>query len=110
MVYGSNSSLKEMMSPTSALGMYLGFNFFEDNVLDTASGSTDIDGTVSITDPVYNLFCGYDALIGAMRVEPEIEFSRDHVTASDRYSVRIRYGLDLFRPEAFGVIATKSTL
>lgn len=109
-IYGSNSNLKDMMSPTSALGTYLGFNFYEDNVLDTSSGSTDIDGTVSVTDPVYNIFCGYEAFIGAMRVNPQIEMSRDHVTVSDRYSVRIRYGIDLYRPEALGVIATKSTL
>ena len=105
-VYGGNSHIKDGLSGTSALGTYLGFSFYESNMLQTATGVTAIDGVDTITAPVYNMFCGEDTFIGAMRHEPDIEAWRVHEKKMDAWHATVRYGLDLFRPETLVSIAT----
>lgn len=109
-VYGNNARLKEGTEGQSFLGRYLGFDFYESNFLDTDSGLTNIDGTVSVTDPVYNVFAGTETFIGAMRLQPELESWRVPEKKGDAYDGTMRYGIDLYRPESLVVLGTKSTI
>lgn len=110
-VYGANSHIKEGISMSDSLGKFMGFDCYESNMLDTDSGSTDIDGTTSVTDPVYNMFCGAgETFVGAMRSNFDFESWRIPERKSDAYSVTTRYGLKLYRPEALFVLGTKSTV
>jgi len=110
-VYGTQSHLKEGLSGTSYIGKYLGFDFFESNMLDNSDSNTVTIYTGTTVDtPVYNIFCGQDAFIGAMRAMPEIEAWRVHEKKGDAYHATVRYGIDLFRPEALVVIATNKTV
>ena len=111
MVYGANSHIKDGISMSERLGMYMGFEFYESNMLDTDSGSVDIDGTTSVTAPVYNVFCGAgETFIGAMRQNIELEAWRINERLSDAYVTTIRYGLDLFRPESLFVLGSASAI
>lgn len=95
-VYGANSNLKEGFGGTKFIGRYAGFDFYESNMLDE---NTDLNWS-SGTGKIANMFLGAEALIGAIRSQPDIEFYRDAQKKRDVYHTTIRYGLGLFRPEA----------
>lgn len=110
-VYGANSHIKDGISMSEYLGMFGGFQCYESNMLDTDSGSTDVDGTTSVTAPVYNMFCGAgETFIGAMRNNLELNSWRIDERLSDAFHVNVRYGLDLFRPESLFVLGTPSSI
>lgn len=101
-VYGPNSNLKEGFGSTKYIGMYLGFDFYESNMLDEAT-ALDHDAGGSL---IGNMFFGEEALIGAMRLSPDIEESRDWEKKRDVYHVTSRYGLGLYRPESLVTVLT----
>jgi hypothetical protein len=101
-VYGANSSLKEGFGGTSFIGRYLGFDFFESNMLDEA---TALDYTTG-GSLIGNFFMSDEALIGAIRTMPDIEFIRDGNRKRDVYHAVSRYGLGLYRPESFVCVLT----
>jgi len=107
-VYGANSNLKEGLSGTVYLGKYLGFDFFESNLLDEYAAATNIDGNTSTNAGSFNIFLGNDAFIGAMRTMPEIEAWRVYEKKGDAYHATIRYGIDVYRPEALVTIAANN--
>lgn len=110
-VFGANSVIKDGMSMSHYLGRYGGFECYETNMLDTDSGSTSIDGTTSIIDPTYNMFCAAgETFVGAMRREMKFETWREHLQESDLFSASVRYGLKLYRPEALVVCGVPSTI
>jgi hypothetical protein len=108
-VYGANANIKEGLSGTIYLGRYMGFDFFESNLLDTYAAATNIDGSSSTNAGAYNLFLGQDAFVGAMRAMPEIENWRVHEKKGDAYHATVRYGIDLYRPEALVVIGANNS-
>lgn len=101
-VYGANSALKEGFGGTKFIGKYLGFDFYESNVLDEATALDHAAGGALKA----NVFLGPEALIGAMRLNPEIEQSRDWEKKRDVYHVTSRYGLGLYRPESLVTVLT----
>ncbi len=101
-VYGANSNLKDGFGTTQAIGTYLGFEFFESNMLDEAT-ALDHDAGGSLKA---NVFVGDEAFIGAMRLAPEIERSRDWERKRDVFHATSRYGLKLFRAEALVTVLT----
>lgn len=101
-VYGANAALKEGFGQTKFIGRYLGFDFYESNMLDQATALDHATGGSLIG----NLFLGPEALIGAMRLNPEIEQSRDWEKKRDVYHVTSRYGLGLYRPESLVTVLT----
>lgn len=107
-VYGTNSAIKDGLSGTSYLGKYMGFDFYESNMLQTYASGTDVAGSASSNAGAYNMFIGEDAFIGAMRCMPEIEAFRVPERKADAYHATIRYGLDLYRPESLIVIGAAS--
>lgn len=102
-VYGPNAALKEGFGGTKYIGRYLGFDFFESNMLDE---STDLDHDTGGSD-IANMFLGDEALIGAVRTTPAIEYARDWQKKRDIYHAVMRYGLGLYRPEALVTVLTK---
>lgn len=107
-VYGSNAHLKDGLSGNSFIGRYLGFDFYESNMLDTYAATTDVAGAAATNAGAYNMFLGEEAFIGAMRCMPDIESFRVPERKADAYHATIRYGLDLFRPESLIVIGANS--
>jgi hypothetical protein len=101
-VYGPNSNLKEGFGGTSFIGRYLGFDFYESNMLDQATALDHVLGG----DLIANVFFGTEAFVGAMRLAPEIEQSRDWEYKRDVYHVTSRYGLGLYRPESLVTVLT----
>ena len=101
-VYGPNSSLKEGFGGTKFIGTYLGFDFYESNMLDEAT-ALDHDAGGSLKA---NLFMGEEALKGAIRQTPAIEFFRNVNKKRDEYSATMRFGLGLYRPESLVTILT----
>lgn len=101
-VYGPQSNLKEGFGSTKFIGRYLGFDFYESNLLDEA---TALDHS-SASDEIANMFLGPEAFVGAMRLKPEIEYFRENVRKRDVFHVTTRYGLGLYRPEALVVVLT----
>lgn len=101
-VYGANSALKEGFGSTEFIGRYLGFDFFESNMLDEATALDHATGGSLKA----NFFMGPEAFVGAMRLAPEIEPSRDWEKKRDIFHATSRYGLDLYRPEAFVTVLT----
>lgn len=104
-VYGPNSNLKDGFGATKFIGTYLGFDFYESNMLDESTGLDYSSGT----DKIANMFLGEEALIGAVRQEPDIEPFRDHTKKRDVYHVTMRYGLELFRPESLVTVLTPNS-
>jgi len=101
-VYGANSSIKEGFGGTKFIGRYMGFDFYESNMLDEATAlDHDAGGAYKA-----NLFMGEEAFIGAIRSMPTIEMSRDWQKKRDVYHCTIRYGLDLFRAESLVTVLT----
>lgn len=101
-VYGPNSHLKEGFGATKFIGTYLGFDFYESNMLDDATALDHETGGSLIG----NLFLGPESFVGAMRLSPEIEQSRDWEKKRDIYHVTSRYGLGLYRPEGLVCVLT----
>jgi len=92
-VYGANTALKEGFGGTSYIGRYLGFDFYESNMLDEA---TALDYTTG-GSLIANLFLGPEAFKGAIRQMPDIEFNRNSGKKRDEYSALMRFGLGLYR-------------
>lgn len=101
-VYGANTSIKEGFGGTKFIGRYMGFDFYESNMLDEATALDHAAGGAYKA----NLFMGEEAFIGAIRSMPTIEQSRDWQKKRDVYHCTIRYGLDLFRKESLVTVLT----
>jgi len=101
-VYGPNTNLKEGFGGTNFIGRYLGFDFYESNMLDQATALDHATGG----EYIGNMFFGPEAFVGAMRLAPEIEQSRDWERKRDVYHVTSRYGLGLYRPESLVTVLT----
>ena len=101
-VFGANTHLKDGFGSTRAIGTYLGFDWFESNMLDEAT-ALDHDTGGSL---IANMFIGDEAFIGAMRLMPTIERFRQGTRKRDVFHVTTRYGLGLFRAEALVVVLT----
>jgi hypothetical protein len=101
-VYGSNSTIKDGFGGTSFIGRYLGFDFYESNMLDEATALDHAAGGSLIG----NMFLGPEAFIGAIRTTPSIEFWRDAQKKRDVYHCVTRYGLGLYRAEALVSVLT----
>lgn len=101
-VYGPNTVLKEGFGGTKFIGRYLGFDFYESNMLDDATALDHATGGSLIA----NMFLGDEAFVGAMRLAPEIEQSRDWEKKRDIFHVTSRYGLGLIRPEGLVTVLT----
>jgi len=101
-VYGPQSNLKEGFGGTKFIGRYLGFDFYESNMLDEATALDHVAGGALIG----NIFMTPDTFIGAMRLAPEVEMSRDWEKKRDIYHVTSRYGLGLYRPETLVTLLT----
>jgi hypothetical protein len=101
-VYGPQTHLKDGFGKTKFIGTYLGFDFFESNMLDEA---TALDYTTGGALKA-NFFIGEEAFKGAIRQMPSIEFDRNVSKKRDEYSATMRFGLDLFREESFVCVLT----
>ena len=92
-VYGPQTHLKDGFGQTKFIGTYLGFDFFESNMLDEATAlDHDAGGALKA-----NFFLGPEAFKGAIRQMPSIEFDRNVSKKRDEYSATMRFGLDLYR-------------
>ena len=101
-VFGQNSHLKDGFGSTRSIGTYLGFDWFESNMLDEATGlQHSVVGTL-----IANMFLGEEAFLGAMRLMPTIERFRQATRKRDVFHVTTRYGLGLFRAVSLVVILT----
>lgn len=100
--YGANSVIRDGFGTTTRIGTYLGFEFYESNMLDEATALNHVTGGALKA----NLFLGNEAFIGAMRLQPEVETSRDWARKRDVYHVTSRYGLKLYRPAALVTVLT----
>ena len=101
-VYGGNSNLKAGFGTTKYIGMYLGFEFYESNMLDEATALDHAAGGSLKA----NLFIGEEAFKGAIRRLPELEFFRNVNKKRDEYSALMRFGLNLFRAESLVAVLT----
>jgi len=102
-VYGPNTHIKEGFGATSYIGKYMGFDFYESNMLDEAGVYTGATATGSLKA---NIFMGEEAFKGAIRSTPDIEFYRNAPYKRDEYSLNIRYGLGLYRTESLVTVLT----
>jgi len=101
-VYGPNTNLKEGFGTTKFIGRYLGFDFYESNMLDEATAlDYETGGALKA-----NLFIGEEAFKGAIRQMPNIEFFRNVTKKRDEYSATMRYGLGLYRAESLVTVLT----
>lgn len=100
--YGANSNIKEGFGTTKYIGKYLGFDFYESNMLDEATALDHAAGGSLKA----NLFLGAEAFKGAIRCMPQIEFFRNVSKKRDEYSAVMRYGLGLYRDEALVTVLT----
>lgn len=102
MVYGPNSNLKQGFGGTKFIGTYLGFDFYESNMLDEATALDHVAGGSLIA----NIFMGDETFKGAIRQMPDIEFFRNAGKKRDEYSTTMRFGLGLYRPESLVTVLT----
>lgn len=100
--YGANSHIKDGFGSTKYIGTYLGFDFYESNMLDEATALNHVTGGSLKA----NLFLGAEAFKGAIRCMPQIEFFRNVSKKRDEYSAVMRYGLGLYRDEALVTVLT----
>lgn len=101
-VYGQNANIKEGFGSTAYIGRYMGFDFYESNMLDEATALDHVTGG-SLKG---NIFIGEEAFKGAIRNMPEIEYDRNMNKKRDEYSATMRYGLGLYRAAALVSILT----
>jgi hypothetical protein len=101
-VYGPNSTIKDGFGTTKFIGTYLGFDFYESNMLDEATALNHVTGGSLKA----NLFLGAEAFKGAIRTLPQIEYFRNVSKKRDEYSAVMRYGLGLYRDEALVTVLT----
>lgn len=101
-VYGANSAIKTGFGTTNYLGMYMGFEVYESNMLDEATALDHATGGSLIA----NLFVGDEAFVGAIRQMPSIEHFRNVSKKRDEYSCTMRYGLGLYRAPALVTVLT----
>lgn len=104
--YGPNSVIKQGFGSTSYIGEYMGFSFFQSNMLDDATALDHVAGGALTA----NMFVGAEAFVGAMRTMPDIEPHRDAKRRRDVYHVVTRYGLALYRPESLVTILTDDSI
>ena len=102
-VYGPNSALKTGFGTTKFIGTYLGFDFYESNMVD---GTGEWTNAPSDGDLLANYFIGPEAFKGAVRQLPAIEYFRNVTYKRDEYSTTMRYGLGLYRPESLVTVLT----
>lgn len=102
-VYGPNSNLKEGFGSTKFIGTYLGFDFYESNMLNDAGVYT---GGAATGSYYANMFMGEECLKGAVRAMPNIEYFRNATYKRDEYSALMRYGLGLYRSESLFTLMT----
>ena len=101
-VYGANSAIKDGFGTTRSIGTYIGFDWFESNMLDEATALNHATGGSLIA----NMFIGEEAFIGAMRLMPTIEKFRQATRKRDVFHVTTRYGLSLYRDVALVTVLT----
>lgn len=101
-VFGANTAIKDGFGTTRAIGTYLGFDWFESNMLDEATALNHVAGGSLIG----NMFIGAEAFLGAMRLMPTIEKFRQATRKRDVFHVTTRYGLDLFRAVSLVTVLT----
>jgi hypothetical protein len=101
-VYGQNANIKEGFGSTAYIGRYMGFDFYESNMLDEAT-ALDHDAGGSLKA---NIFIGEEAFKGAIRSMPDIEYFRNAGKKRDEYSANLRYGLGNYRLPALVTILT----
>ena len=101
-VFGQNSALKDGFGSTRSIGTYLGFDWFESNMLDEATGLAH----TTVGTLIANMFLGDEAFLGAMRLMPTIERFRQATRKRDVFHVTTRYGLGLYRDESLVVVLT----
>ena len=94
--------MKEGFGGTKFIGTYLGFDFYESNMLDEATALDHATGGSLKA----NIFIGEEAFKGAVRAMPSIEFFRNASKKRDEYSCTMRYGLGLYRPESLVTVLT----
>ena len=92
-VFGANTHIKDGFGTTRSIGTYLGFDWFESNMLDEATALNHATGGSLIG----NMFIGAEAFLGAMRLMPTIEKFRQATRKRDVFHVTTRYGLGLYR-------------
>ncbi len=102
-VYGANTAIKEGFGGTSYIGRYMGFDFYESNMLNEAGVYTGASATGSLKA---NMFLGAEAFKGAIRSTPDIEFYRNAPYKRDEYSLNLRYGLGTYRDESVFTLLT----
>ena len=101
-VYGANSNFKAGFGSTNYIGMYMGFEFYESNMLDEATALDHATGGALKG----NLFIGDEAFKGVIRTMPSIEYYRNVSKKRDEYSATMRYGLGLYRAPALVTVLT----
>ena len=101
-VYGPNTNLKEGFGGTKFIGTYLGFDFYESNMLDEATAlQWSVGGALKA-----NIFMGMETFKGAVRQMPSIEYFRNVSKKRDEYSATMRFGLGLYRAESLVTVLT----
>lgn len=114
--YGDNTMLRDGKNSggaTASLGRIFGIDLFSSNVLDYAVAETITNtgkaagaGARSVTSADANLVLGKEAIIGAMRHEPDTLIFDDNKSRSTIVHSTIRYGLKLYRPESMFTLLT----
>ena len=103
-IYGPNENIKTGMGSTKWIGQYMGYDFYESNMLDEETALDYVTGGTKVA----NMFLGEEALIGAMRLPIDMRFWRDDNYLRDVYHATTRYGLDLYRDESLVVVLTEA--
>lgn len=107
---GANDKVESGFGTTIAIGRLGGFELRESHFLDVSSetivATAPTAGSRTGGAAAVNMFVGDEAFIGAMRAAPDLNEWYDENTRSQCYHVTIRYGLDLYRPEALVCVLT----
>ncbi len=107
----SGSVISAAKGTRSNVGRISGFNVFTNNSLNyaisqsvTATAAPWATGTV--TTGYANMFLGREALVGAIRTQPEVEMFRDYNHGQDVWYTKMRWTVKLYRPESLVVCLT----